>query len=185
MLTSNVIERSIRLLILLVVTLPALGGCVVGVSGPEPRPPAPAPAPPGPDELRTVPLRVLEAGDSTIAFVPVMIGGQGPFLFALDTGASNTVVDVEVADQVGLERTGEQRDVTGVVGQQSVPLARVEQWQLGDVGLPATDIALLDLPNPPQGQGLQGLLGSDVLSGFDYVVVDYDDQRLGLPPSAG
>jgi hypothetical protein len=32
------------------------------------------------------------------------IGGQGPFLFALDTGASNTVVDVQVTDQVGLVR---------------------------------------------------------------------------------
>jgi predicted aspartyl protease len=173
----------VRLPILLVVILPALAGCVVGLSSPEPRPPAPVPAPPAPGELRTVLLRVLEAGDSTIAFIPVTIGGQGPFLFALDTGASNTVVDVQVADQVGLVRTGEQREVSGVVGQQTVPLARVEQWQIGDVGLPTTDIALLDLPSPPQGQGLQGLLGSDVLSGFDYVVVDYDDQRLGLPPA--
>jgi hypothetical protein len=173
----------LRLLVLVIAALPALAGCVVGVSGPEPAAPVPAPTPPAPGELRTVPLRVLQAGDSTIAFVPVTIGGQGPFLFALDTGASKTVVDVQVADQIGLARTGEQREVSGVVGQQNAPLARVEQWQLGDFALPAADVALLDLPNPPQGEGLQGLLGSDLLSGFEYVVVDYDDQRLGLPPA--
>ncbi len=44
---------------------------------------------------------------------------------------------------------------------------------------------MLDLPSPPHGQGLQGLPGSNVLSGFDYVVVDYDDQRLGLPRREG
>lgn len=157
---------------------PLLFGCVIGVGDA----PAPGPVPaPGPGELRTVPLRVLESQGSTLALAPVMISGQGPFLFALDTGASTTTLDTGVADELGLPRTGEKRNITGVVGQQSVELVRVEQWQLGDVGLAANDIALLDLPSPEQGgPGLQGLLGSDVLSDFDYVVVDYDDQRLGL-----
>jgi hypothetical protein len=51
------------------------------------------------------------------------------------------------------------------------------------VQLERGDVAVLDLPEPEQGRGLQGLLGSDVLSRFDYVVVDYDDRRVGLPPA--
>jgi predicted aspartyl protease len=170
-----------RLLLLVAAVAPLLVACVVGV-GTDPRPPEPVPAP-EPGELRTVPLRVLEAGGSTLALVPVTISGQGPYLFALDTGASNTVLDTSIADQLGLSRTGEKRDISGVVARESVELARVEQWQLGDFELGAGEIALLDLPSPMQGgEGLQGLLGSDVLSDFDYVVIDYDDGRLGLAP---
>lgn len=160
-------------------------GCVIGL-GPgtaESRPASPPTVPPGADALRIVPMEVLQSGESTIAFVQVRIQGQGLYLFALDTGASNTVVDAQIVDQLGLERTGRSQQVTGVVGQQVVEMARVDQWQLGDMQLEPGDVAVLDLPDPAQGRGLQGLIGSDVLSRFDYVVVDYDDRRLGLSPA--
>ena len=177
-------HRLIRLL-LVVAAASLSAGCVVGL-GPTPadsRPGSPPTVPPGAEALRTVPMEVLQSGDSTIAFVQVRIQGQGPYLFALDTGASNTVVDAQIADQLGLERTGRRQQVTGVVGQQVVEMARVDQWQLGDVQLEPGDVAVLDLPDAEQGRGVQGLIGSDVLSRFDYVVVDYDDRRLGLPPA--
>ena len=175
----------IRLLLVLAAAIPALTACVIGLRAPTaPAPCAPATVPPGPDTLRTVPMRVLQSGASTIAFVQVTIQGQGPFQFAVDTGASNTVVDTQVADQLHLQVTGQRRQVTGVVGQESVPIARVDRWQLGDVQLPPGDVAVVDLPDVQHGGGgLQGLIGSDVLSRFAYVVVDYDDQRLGLPPA--
>jgi hypothetical protein len=95
------------------------------------------------------------------------------------------VLDIAVADELGLPRTGEQRDIMGVIEGKSVDLARVEQWRLGEVALPPTDIALLDLPSPAPGRELlQGLLGSDVLSDFEYIVVDFDDHRLGLAPGS-
>ncbi|MFR9805484.1 aspartyl protease family protein [Pseudonocardia sp. RS010] len=61
---------------------------------------------------------------STLALTEMRLQGQGPFLFALDTGASSSVVDVDVADRIGLARTGSTRTVTGVVGQGDVALAR-------------------------------------------------------------
>ena len=141
-------HRRLRLLLVLVAAIPALAACVVGLRAPTaPGQCAPATVPPGPDTLRTVPMRVLQSGESTIAFVQVTIQGQGPFLFAVDTGASNTVVDTQVADQLGLPVTGQKRQVTGVVGQESVPIARVDQWQLGDVQLPSGDVAVVDLPD--------------------------------------
>jgi predicted aspartyl protease len=174
-------RRALVFSLLAVLVAPLLAACVVVGSAPDPGAPEPVPAP-DVGELPTVPLRVLEAPGATLALVPVTIAGQGPYLFALDTGASSTVLDTTIADELGLQRTGEQREVSGVIGQQRVELVHVEQWQLGDVDLGATDIALLDLPSPTRGDGLQGLLGSDVLSNFDYVVVDYDDRRLGLAP---
>ncbi|WP_300014051.1 retropepsin-like aspartic protease [Pseudonocardia sp.] len=163
---------------LLALLLPFLAACVVTTSG------APPEAAQTPDDLGSgeVPLRVLDAGESTLALVPVMFAGRGPYLFALDTGASNTVVDTSVADEIGLERTGERREVSGVVGRQSVEIARVEQWSLGPVELGPGEVALLDLPAPEQGEGLQGLLGSDVLSGSGAVTVDYEAGVLRLDP---
>jgi hypothetical protein len=75
--------------------------------------------------------------------------------------------------------------VTGVIGEQTVPLAEVASWRLGDVELAPARVALVDLPGPDQGPGLVGLLGSDVLSRFGCVVVDYANQQLELPPATG
>lgn len=132
------------------------------------------------EPMQTVPLRVIEQPEQTIAFVPVSISREGPFLFALDTGASSTVVSTEVADALGLPATGEQRRITGVVGAETEQVVRVEEWSVGDVSLEPADVVAIDLPSP-DGEGLQGLLGSDVLSGFGEVVIDYDNQQLRLP----
>lgn len=132
---------------------------------------------------RTVPLRVMERADQTIAFVPVSIAGERPFLFALDTGASSTVLSTEIASSLNLPRTGEQRRVTGVVGAETEQVVRVEDWSVGDVHLSSAEVVAIDLPKP-NSEGLQGLLGSEVLSRFGEVVVDYGRQELRLPQDA-
>ncbi len=85
-----------------------------------------------------MPLRVLQVGGSTLALVEVSLQGQGPYLFALDTGASSSVVDLQLGDELGLPRSGRSRQVTGVIGGQSVPLADVGSWRLGEVELGPT-----------------------------------------------
>ena len=57
--------------------------------------------------------------------------------------------------------------------------------RLGAVELGPTRVALVDLPEPRHGPGIEGLLGSDVLSRFGCVVVDYANQQLELPPATG
>ncbi len=44
-------------------------------------------------------------------------GGEGPFLFALDTGASSSTIDDDLADRLGLPRTGERQPVSVIIGQ--------------------------------------------------------------------
>ncbi|WP_215447926.1 retropepsin-like aspartic protease [Streptomyces sp. ATCC 21386] len=134
-----------------------------------------------PEATREVPLRIVEQDDRTLAFVPVSIEGRGPFMFALDTGASTSVVDDEVADRIDLERTGERRSVSGILGTGQVPVAEVDRWEVGDVRLDPGEVTVIDLGPPRGGGGIQGLLGSDVLSDFGSITVDYANEVLQLP----
>ncbi|WP_338900095.1 retropepsin-like aspartic protease [Streptomyces sp. TG1A-60] len=153
-----------------------LTGCVLYDDRDDPDSPQTSPG-----TEREVPLRVVEQGGQTLAFVPVNMEGEGPFMFALDTGASVSVVDEDVADRVGLERTGERRSVSGILGTGQVPVARVERWAVGDVRIDPGEVTVIDLGPPRGGGGIQGLLGSDVLSDFGSITVDYDDGVLSVP----
>ncbi|MFE9646731.1 aspartyl protease family protein [Streptomyces sp. NPDC006365] len=168
-------RRRPRRLFAVLVAVPLLAGCVA-VERDDP-----SAARTSPGGAREVPLRVVEQGGRTLAFVPVSIEGRGPFSFALDTGASTSVVDENVAERVGLERTGERRSVSGVLGTGEVPVARVDQWEVGDVRLDPGEVTVIDLGPPRGGGGIQGLLGSDVLSDFGSITVDYDDGVLTIP----
>ncbi|SFD06627.1 retropepsin-like aspartic protease [Streptomyces aidingensis] len=134
-----------------------------------------------PGDGREVPMRIVEQDGRILAFVPVSIAGEGPFLFALDTGASTSVVDTDVAEGVGLPRTGEERSVSGILGTGEVPVAEVERWEVGGVALDPGEVTVVDLGPPRGGGGIQGLLGSDVLSDFGTITVDYDEGVLTLP----
>ncbi|WP_175412495.1 retropepsin-like aspartic protease [Streptomyces sp. TRM64462] len=155
-----------------------IGGCVLYEQRDDEGPA------PSPGAVREVPLRVVEQGGRTLAFVPVTVGGKGPFMFALDTGASSSVVDDDVADEAGLRLTGERRAVSGVLGMGRVPVAEVTEWKVGDVPLDPGDVTVIDLDPPRGGGGIEGLLGSDVLSDFGSITVDYDDGTLRLPAPA-
>jgi hypothetical protein len=137
----------------------------------------------GPD--LEAPLEIVEGADgATLAFVVVTIGAQGPYMFALDTGASNSVIDTAVAEELGLEVVSEAQGVTGVTGSTEAVRVQVTDWRAGDVDLGARPIIALDLSDPGS-QGLQGLLGSDVLSEFGAITVDYAAGVLRLRPSTG
>ncbi|MEZ3180900.1 retropepsin-like domain-containing protein [Streptomyces pimonensis] len=136
-----------------------------------------------PGVAREVPLKVVEQGGRTLAFVPVSFEDRGPYMFALDTGASTSVIDEDVAGRIGLERTGERRPVSGILGTGEVPVVRVDQWKVGDLPLAPGELTVIGLGPPRGGGGIEGLLGSDVLSDFGSITVDYDDGVLKIPPS--
>ncbi len=130
-----------------------------------------------------VPLRVVTAPQGqTLAFVAVIIVGEGPFQFALDTGASASVVDSDIAQRLRLPVVSRDQPVTGVATRSTADVVRVDRWELGGVPLPNALIATLDLPSAPRGQGFDGLLGSDQLARFGRITLDYDRQQLVLPP---
>ncbi|PAZ17163.1 hypothetical protein CLM62_04055 [Streptomyces sp. SA15] len=134
-----------------------------------------------PTDTRRIPLTVIERAGQTMAFVPVTIEGEGPFTFVLDTGASASAVDDDVARELNLPRTGERRPISGVIGTDRVPVVEVRSWKAGQIPLDAADAIVIDMPEAQGTQNIEGLLGSDVLSDFGRVTIDYTDEVLLLP----
>lgn len=129
----------------------------------------------------TVPLQVVTgAGGTVIAFVQVTIHGQGPYRFALDTGASSSVVDTSISQQLNLPEAGATGQVTGVIASGQARVVTIDQWSVGSVSLPQTHIVTLDLPQGSSQVHFDGLLGSDMLSRYGAITVDYQKQQLIL-----
>lgn len=62
--------------------------------------------------------------------VKAQVNGQGPFDFLVDTGASSSVIAAELADRLGLVRTGSNK-LHSIAGAQSVSTARVDSLTVG------------------------------------------------------
>lgn len=119
-------------------------------------------------------------GGATLALVPVFIQDQGPFTFALDTGASSSVVDRDIAAQLNLPVVDTPVEITGVTATSEARLVQVSTWRVGQMSLPKALLASLEMPVHNKRHGLQGLLGSDILSRFGAITVDYERQVLVL-----
>ena len=123
-----------------------------------------------------------------LALVPVYINGRGPLPFALDTGASRSLISATLARQLGLPARGTAGMLQGVTGAASAENFAVQSWRAGSVELPASMIAAVGpaTPGAPPSAGALhgpvGLLGSDVLSRYGKIAIDYDKGLLVLDP---
>jgi len=132
---------------------------------------------------QAIPLQIIEGKNhAVVAIVPVYIKDQGPFTFALDTGASQSLVDGPLAEQLDLPVVGKPEEVSGIIGSEKADLIGIDNWRAGNVSLPASRAISITLATQHPGQqGLQGLLGSDVLSQFGSITIDYAHSQLTLP----
>lgn len=147
---------------------PALAGAITPVSLSQ-TPPMPVP----PTEQ---PLLILDASldqDARLT-VPVMINGQGPFQFVVDTGADRSVLTPGIAERLALPR-GPDVMVHGVSGSVLSKTARVTLLRSGDSRL--TDAALPVLPY--ERIGADGLLGVDILEDRN-IVIDFRKKQLEI-----
>jgi Aspartyl protease len=126
-----------------------------------------------------VAIKVLHHGKQVIALVPVTINGKGPYTFALDTGASQSLVDSAVAKELRVQPTGT-HTVAGISNVTKLKTIVVKHWRVGAVSLPPTTVVEENLPFGDADGGVQGLLGSDMLSQFDVVTIDYANGILRL-----
>jgi predicted aspartyl protease len=134
-----------------------------------------------PKEL-VVGLQVIEHGKAVLALVPVTINGTGPFTFALDTGASQSLIDLQAARRLGVPKVGSAGKIAGVTGVKKAALVKVTRWRVGQIKLPPTTMVRTNMPGGNAYAGLQGLLGSDMLSRFDVITIDYAHKQLRLHP---
>jgi predicted aspartyl protease len=132
-------------------------------------------------------IQLQRLAGSQVFTLPVTIGGQSQ-TFLFDTGASNSIVDSQIAKQLGLAGTPIPKELLQymVVGKNcsevnatlhSLPALAVEAAKvegINGMGLPRTAII----------GNLSGVLGLDFLSNFDVVVNPKTLQLKLLPPSS-
>jgi hypothetical protein len=127
---------------------------------------------------------------AALALVPVYINGKGPLPFALDTGASRSLMTEQLARRLHLTIHGPSTVAAGVAGATRAQNVTISSWRAGSASLPSETIAAIPSSSRPgkkrrRGHALRGpvgLLGSDVLSRYGKIAVDYDKGLLILDP---
>lgn len=126
----------------------------------------------------TVPIVVLKIrGGGTIVAAKVIIHGR-PFAFLIDTGASVTLVNPTLAHRLHLRTVGRPHTFCGVTGCATARRVRLSRWSIG--GQPLPNVVVSSSRIVGSGGFGFGLLGSDVLSKFGAVTIDYRNKLLTL-----
>lgn len=108
---------------------------------------------------------------------PVMLNGQGPFRFVVDTGASRSVVSERLVEHLGLDQELETRiTIQGATGAEAMPAVLIEHLQAGDIRL---ENVRLPVVGPGVLAGADGILG---VEGFDKMrmVVDFTTDSIAI-----
>jgi predicted aspartyl protease len=107
--------------------------------------------------------------------VPVMVNHQGPFSFALDTGANRTVLTPQLVVALGLHPDDEAVTIEGATGSAVVPTALVDRVAAGDVVLVGQRLPIADA----MITGIDGILGVDGLES-KRIAVDFANHRIDI-----
>jgi hypothetical protein len=151
------------------VCLAALAGCRIEV-GTITSTPTPSATGPG----VSIQVQVEHSQDgSTLILVPVTINNQGPFTFALDTGASTSLIDQPLAHRLGLRPAGSPVPIAGISSNEQAVPVQVSRWHAEKLNLPSQIVASASLYQLQRGAGLQGRLGSDIWNQFGKITIDY------------
>ena len=118
----------------------------------------------------------LEAGEDRVRRLTlgVRIGGEGPFAFAVDTGANRSVISSELAAALRLPARPPVR-VNGIAGAQVTPAVELPGLDLGTVRTGRAVLAVM----PAAQLGAPGLLGVDVMRDRQ-VELDFRRRRVVL-----
>ena len=120
-----------------------------------------------------------------LTLVRVTINGRGPFLMALDTGASTTLLSPALARAAGVIAT--QAVQLGGAGGTSANGARIGQAQvrLGGLTREGQMVAVADVLEPIRqaaGAPIEGVLGADMFRS-GRITIDYGNNRLWFEES--
>ncbi|HEY7356422.1 MAG TPA: retropepsin-like aspartic protease [Ktedonobacterales bacterium] len=121
---------------------------------------------------------IQDQSGATLVLAPVTIHGQGPFTFAVDTGASTSLISSSLAERLKLPQAGSAEPISGIGGvTQAIPV-QASDWHTGAIRLPSVTIASAAIPHERGAQNFQGLLGSDIWSKFGKFTLDYSGSTL-------
>jgi hypothetical protein len=119
------------------------------------------------------------------------VNGQGPFLFAIDTGGAGTArVDEALAARLGLRKAGEALggDPSGR-NARAMALVAIDSLQIGAARFEGLQAAVRDMREMPLGEKVDGVLGFGLFAGclltLDYPANVVRLARGELPPANG
>ena len=121
------------------------------------------------------PQRTVQFGirDGYLIVVQTTVNGVGPFDFLLDTGATKTVIDPDLAGQLHVPEVGKVA-LTGVLRRRQDKLVRLHDVRLGEVSVAGLGAVVDKLERQKTlAPTIRGVLGEDFLSRFDFLI-DYD-----------
>lgn len=114
--------------------------------------------------------------------VPVMINGQGPFRFVVDTGASHSTISPTAAHTLGLTASPLQSVVLdGITGSTSVPAVTIDRLEAGVWVLQRTAMPVVWAPVLGGADGILGAAGLSTQS----LVVDFQHNRVAIAGHMG
>lgn len=107
---------------------------------------------------------------------PVMVNGEGPFRFVVDTGATHSVVTPSLVTQLGLVASADRSIlVRGVTGAAQMASVRIDRLQAGALRFEDREMPIVNSVL----SGADGILGVEGL-GDKSVVVDFARRRISI-----
>jgi Aspartyl protease len=132
-----------------------------------------------------VPLTVVRPGGGPVLLAPVCVDGRGPYPFVLDTGAGASLVTPQLVRALHLHGAGSTPQAVGIGCTAARRRVYVDSWAVGEVPLSGQPVLTAAIPGFGFSQQPAGLLGSDVLSRFGAIRIDYMARTLTvLAPEA-
>jgi predicted aspartyl protease len=137
------------------------------------------------ETLATIPMEIRHH----MPVIPVMVNGQGPFHFAIDTGSgTQLLVSADLSQRLELAVTGEDElsDPSGA-NKQKVPVFRINSLKLA--GIEFKSVPATQLTDLRKGESFDGVLGFGLFR--DYLLtLDFPNQQVvlvrgTLPPPDG
>jgi CubicO group peptidase (beta-lactamase class C family) len=117
--------------------------------------------------------------------VHVTIDGQGPYLFAIDTGGAGLArIDAALAGKLGLKKVGEVRagDPSGL-NTKTLPLLALGTIELGGARFEGVEASARDFAELPPGEKVDGILGFGLFADC-LLTLDYPGARVRMDQGA-
>ena len=133
-----------------------------------------------PDGLNSITLP-LSLFQNRYILVPVKIGST-PAVFVLDSGASSTVLNLNLVKKIGLKTKGSLAQSSGAFG--GIYFVKTPALELAGAKIDPQTVIAIDLESGDFGAvmpGIDGILGYDFISRF-VVTIDYEASKLTLTP---
>jgi hypothetical protein len=125
-------------------------------------------------------VRVVRIQTGVVVLVNACIDGSGPFPFVIDSGSSFSVIDKQLSRRLHLHQSGATEQAAGIACSASVAPEQLSSWSLGGLALGPQVVFSASLPNLEPDLPLAGVIGSDVLSRFGAVRIDYQSQTVSF-----